>query len=168
LRCAFLRSNPLGPGFGKQLYIDLEVVEDASIIQRPGLDITLASHHDRTNELSTYLDNALAWESRSLAPHGRTTVTTTSNQTHIAERRFIHIPEIGDDLVAAIGHLLVLLRRALSDLETILRVDCVTGVRAASDLAAIGAVAENLGALLATSSLRFGVRTAASLSPCTS
>jgi hypothetical protein len=55
-----------------------------------------------------------------------------------------HIPEVGDDLVAAIGLLLVLLGGALGDLELVCVIDTVGAVGAATDLAAVGAVAENL------------------------
>jgi hypothetical protein len=77
----------------------------------------------RPNNVPTYLDNALARESRTLAPHGRTTVTTIPNQSPERVKSIAcesHIPEVGDDLVASVGYLLVLLRRALGNLEAIL------------------------------------------------
>jgi len=55
-----------------------------------------------------------------------------------------YIPEVGDDLVTAIRSLFVLLGCALGDLESILGVDGVAGVGAATDLTAVGAVAEDL------------------------
>ena len=59
-----------------------------------------------------------------------------------------YAPEVGNDLVTAIGDLLVLLGSALGDLESVLGIDGVARVGAATDLAAVGAVAENLNGLL--------------------
>ena len=56
---AVLRVNPLGPGVSVQLSIDVEVVEDAGVIQ------------------CSDLDNPLAWEAGALAPHSGTTVAAT-------------------------------------------------------------------------------------------
>lgn len=55
-----------------------------------------------------------------------------------------YIPEVRDDLVAAVRLLLVLLRGSLGDLEFVLGEDRVARVRATTDLAAIVAVAEDL------------------------
>lgn len=55
-----------------------------------------------------------------------------------------YIPEVGDDLVAAIGLLLVLLGGALGDLKLVCIIDTIGAVGAATDLAAVSAVAENL------------------------
>lgn len=55
-----------------------------------------------------------------------------------------YIPEVGDDLVTAIGLLLVLLGGALGDLELVRVIDTIGAVGATADLAAVGAVAENL------------------------
>ncbi|KAH4012232.1 hypothetical protein HBI70_196810 [Parastagonospora nodorum] len=55
-----------------------------------------------------------------------------------------YIPEVGDDLLARVCDLLVLLRRALGDLEAVLGEYAVAGERASANLAAVGAMAENL------------------------
>lgn len=54
------------------------------------------------------------------------------------------VPEIGNNLVAAISLLLVLLGRSFGDLEAIRREQRIARMRAASDLAAIQAIAEDL------------------------
>jgi hypothetical protein len=51
------------------------------------------------------------------------------------------IPEMADDLVAAVCCLGVLLRSALSEVELLFRENGIRRVSRASDLAAIGAVA---------------------------
>ena len=51
--------NPFGPGGSVQLSIDVEVVEDAGIVE------------------CSDLDDPLAREAGSFAPHGRTTVAAT-------------------------------------------------------------------------------------------
>jgi hypothetical protein len=55
-----------------------------------------------------------------------------------------YTPEVGDDLVSAVGHLLVLLWGALGDLEAVLGEDGVAGVGAATDFATVDAMAEDL------------------------
>jgi hypothetical protein len=55
-----------------------------------------------------------------------------------------YIPEVRDDLVASVSNLLVLLGSALGDLEAVLGEDTVAGVGAASDLAAVDTVAQDL------------------------
>jgi hypothetical protein len=54
------------------------------------------------------------------------------------------VPEVGDDLVARVGDLLVLLGCAAGDLELVRLVDAVGAVGRASDFTAIEAMAENL------------------------
>jgi hypothetical protein len=79
-----------------------------------------------------------------------------------------YIPKVGDDLVAGVGDLLVLLRSALGDLEAVLGEDPVAGVGTASDLAAVDAVAEDLGPVSNNSAWTAGVPTLASLLPAAS
>ena len=55
-----------------------------------------------------------------------------------------YTPKIGDDLIAAIRDLLVLLRCSLGDLEALIGEDGVAGVGAATDLAAVETMTENL------------------------
>lgn len=56
-----------------------------------------------------------------------------------------YIPEVGDDVVASVPDLFVLLGGALGDLEAVLGEDAVAGVGASSDLAAVDAMAKDLG-----------------------
>ena len=55
-----------------------------------------------------------------------------------------YVPEIGDDLITTICLLLMLFWGSLGDLELVRREDRVAGVGAATDLAAVIAVAEDL------------------------
>jgi hypothetical protein len=79
-----------------------------------------------------------------------------------------YVPEVGDDLVTSVGDLLVLLGSALGDFEAVLGEDTVAGVRTASDLAAVDAVAEDLGPVSNSSAWTPGVPTLASLLPAAS
>ena len=78
------------------------------------------------------------------------------------------IPEVGNDLIATVSLLLMLLWGALGDLEPILGVDGVARVSAAANLTAVGAVAEDLKTRQRTTLLEDALPTLASLSPCTS
>lgn len=59
-----------------------------------------------------------------------------------------HIPELGNDLIATIRRLLVLLWSSFGDLEAFIREDGVAGVRAATNLSAVVAVAQDLRSTL--------------------
>jgi hypothetical protein len=54
------------------------------------------------------------------------------------------IPKVGRDLVTSVRSLFMLLRRALCDLEPVVGEDRVAGVRAAANLTAVGAMAQDL------------------------
>jgi hypothetical protein len=69
-----------------------------------------------------------------------------SQDTAFKRESLQYIPEVGGDRVATIRLHRVLLRSALGDLEAVLAEDGVAGVRAATDLAAVLTVAEDLAA----------------------
>jgi hypothetical protein len=80
------------------------------------------------------------------------------------------VPEVGDNLIARVGLLLVLLGRTLGDLELFAIVDAVGAVGRAGDLTAVEAMAENLrlGSVCIAVSQLTGERTLAAESPTAS
>ena len=132
LRCALLGAYPLRPVVDVQLGVHRHVVEDLSVVK------------------SSDLDNALAGKGVTLTPHGRATVAATRGQNTTSLYRSEYIPEHGSDIISTVALDRVCLWRTLGDLEALVRVDGVGGVGGSCDLAAVKAVAEDLGTPLAT------------------